>query len=242
MVDWEKYFDHIYILSRAKNIESRNELVKELKRINLSNYHWWYNCDNMLIDYNRYRKDIDTAFDDHVIRCTFGQYSLIKTAYELGWEDILIFEDDVRFLKDINEIENQLNIFLENKNIIDGYFFDYLHFKTGLIELSSGFYINRKLMEYLIYCMEHYHLAIDNYIPEHLLYPNDCINIFYDYLYKFDGYVTEHIDIPSEILPIQIMLSPKLLCIQPDKIDQYLGKFDHIKQKSIQDSNEYNLI
>ena len=142
----------------------------------------------------------------------------------------------------INEIENQLNIFLENKNIIDGYFFDYLHFKTGLIELSSGFYINRKLMEYLIYCMEHYHLAIDNYIPEHLLYPNDCNNIFYDYLYKFDGYVTEHIDIPSEILPIQIMLSPKLLCIQPDKVDQYLGKLDHIKQKSIQDSNEYNLI
>lgn len=34
--------------------------------------------------------------------CARNHYTIIKTAYDLGYEHILVMEDDIRFLKDAN--------------------------------------------------------------------------------------------------------------------------------------------
>ena len=41
-------------------------------------------------------------------RCTYGHYFMIREAYELGYEKVLFIEDDIRFLKDVDMIENVL--------------------------------------------------------------------------------------------------------------------------------------
>ena len=244
MIDWNKYFDYIFVISRCINFEMREKLTKEFDRIGLTNYHWWYNCDNMLINYDRYKTEINTGFTENNIRCTFGHYTLIKTAYELGYDDILICEDDIRFLKDINEIENQLNIFLENKNKCDGYYFDYLVTVNNSIVLGSCYYINRKVMKYLIYCMEHFHLTNDSYIMMDYLYPSEYISLSWPYIFTLDESISEYINIPIEkkLLPIQIMLSPKLICIQPDKLKMYNAEYIYInKEYTNNNLSEYNL-
>ena len=193
MINWNKYFDHIYILSGCSNFERRKQLEDEFKRVGLSNYNWWYNCHNELMDKNKFC----SLIDDTVKNIAFGHYSIIKTCYDLGYENVLVMEDDIRFLKDINEIENQLNIFLENKDKCDCYYFDY--FILGkLIYNFDCVYLNRRAMEYLIYCTENFGFNMDMNMPEYYLEENSFICSWWNQMKG--GSI--HVTIPLELLPL----------------------------------------
>ena len=52
MINWSKYFDHIFILSRCSNFELRENLNQELKRIGLYDYiTYLYQPDSELLNY-----------------------------------------------------------------------------------------------------------------------------------------------------------------------------------------------
>lgn len=227
IIDWNKYFDHIYILSSCSNFEKRKQLENEFKRIGINNYKWHYNCYNNIIN------QLTNNMPNNYKQTTYGHYTLIKTAYELGYDNILICEDDIRFLKDIDEIENQLNIFLENKDKCDFYFFDYFCSNLANDSYDNIFkfdciYLNRNAMKYMIYCIEHFNLNIDNYIITNYLYPNNCTNINCNIW-------GNNLNISKEdnILPIQVILSPIRLCLESFTLDRS-NDFEEIK-------NKYNL-
>ena len=225
MINWNKYFDHIYVLSGCSNFEKRKQLEDEFNRIGLNNYQWWYNCNNYFLDKSKF-----WIYNDIHQNIAFGHYSIIKTCYELGYENILIMEDDIRFLKDINEIENQLNIFLENKNKYDCYYFDYLIIDESIYNFDC-IYLNRKTMKYLIYCLEHFGLNMDMNMPIFYTNQNSYLNYWY---YQDNKGNSCEISIPLELLPINVKLSPIRLCIENDnKI------IDNIQDINI--INKYNI-
>ena len=177
MIDWNKYFDHIYVLSRCSNFAQRDIIKQEFDRVNLVDWEFWYNSDNELINYDHFTNHILTSQK----RCTFGHYSILKTCYELGYDNVLIFEDDTRFLRDINEIQHQLDIFQQCKNDIDIYCFDY-NIDNGVIFMATCWYYNKKGMEYMIYMCENNVLQIDNYLYTDFLNNSNITNkdiIFY---------------------------------------------------------------
>lgn len=232
-INWNKYFDNIYIISRCLYIDRRKKLEKELQRINLTNYNYWYNCDNQLIDYNRYEINNLTIPQ---IRCTFAHYTLIKTLYELNYDNVLIMEDDIAFLKDINEVNNQLEIFFENKQQNNYYLFDYIYFSSNYYN-ASMYYLDRKGMEYLIYCIENYPLINDNFA-----YDNNIQNFIKT---NNNGYVIYNvangnkIDIflKNDILP-NIKISPIRIAIQ----NQYdLDHSSYIDYNNEIDFEKYNI-
>ena len=82
----------------------------ELKRIGilgLDNFSWHYSVPNKYYDLLFYN-DTSTIDVPSVnitnINYTVNSYQLIKMAYELGYERILVIEDDVRFLKDVRKL------------------------------------------------------------------------------------------------------------------------------------------
>ena len=237
MIDWNKYFDHIYIHSCTTNFDCRKNLNKELKRIGCKKYEYYYSPkEYTILNYDHFSKGMKNPHKD----VTFGEYLLIKIAYELGYENILLMEDDIHFLKDIYEIENQLNIFLENKDKCNFYFFDYVIYDAFIYNFSC-IYLDRKAMKYIIYCVEHFPLIIDNYIVTDYLYPNNYMFAEIEYTLNYE---THKINIYNNdninIFPINVILAPKRLCIQEDIQNSYF-KLNQREEYKLNNIEEYNL-
>lgn len=234
-IDWNKYFDHIYVYTCTKNFDKRKYIDEEFKRIGLTDYQYYYSpIDNKLINYEHF---YNTALRRH-INTTVGEYTLIKTCYELGYENILLCEDDIRFLKDINEIQNQLDIFQQSKNECNFYMFDYVWFNEGIFNFSCV-YLDRVAMKYIIYCCENFPLVIDNYILPMFCKKNKYIEASWNY---YNGIMTNHIFISHEakVLPINVILAKKRLCIQEDYEVSYLSKQEN-NEYALKNINEYNI-
>lgn len=209
-IDWNKYFEKIYIYSCAENFDKRKYLNSELKRIGCEDYEYFITCkDDKLINYNHFNEFVQ----DKSKQITHGEYLIIKTAYELGYNNILLFEDDITFLNNVEEIYNQLEYFYNIKDQYNIYMFDYLQMES-IIFLSSGLYLDRKGMEYMIYCIENHGIPVDGYFT---LIMNDFIK----YNINFYG-ESIIIEIPENIEEIKIALSPLHICIQQN-IDYFKG-------------------
>ena len=223
MINWNKYFEKIYIYSCAENFDRREYLNSELDRIGCKDYEYFITCkDDKLINIEHFNHIVPNKSQ----QITHGEYLIIKTAYELGYNNILLFEDDITFLNNVEEIYNQLEYFYNIKDQYNIYMFDYLQMES-IVFLSSGLYLDRKGMEYMIYCIENYGFPVDGYFT---LLMND----FTEYNINFYGEFI-NIKIPENIGEVKIALSPLHICIQQN-ID-YLQGIDEINIKLY---NKYN--
>ena len=215
MINWNNYFDHIFVLSRCSNFERRENLNRELKRIGLYDYvTYLYQPDSKLLDYK------SSKLSETVFRCKNAHYNCIKMSYELGYENILILEDDIHFLKDLEEIKNQLEIFRNLKNNVDIYLFGYIPYKVIINnKITNGYYsadcyyLNRHGMEFLIYLYENYpDLPSDCLFFEEFKNFNyfNCYFVHEEYSIGFDLNIGES----TKLLPININISPLRLVIE----------------------------
>jgi len=214
IIDWNKYFSHIFVISGCSNFERRNWMNQELSRINLSNFKYWYNFnDNQLLDYSK-----NTYLIEKHQRVRYAHYSLIKTCYQLGYDNILIMEDDICFLNDLGKIKEQLEIFNKLKNDVDIYLFDYYNHNNLEYYYADCYYLNRKGMKYLIYMLENFPLNIDQYFYTALLNGQFCDKVFGFFDLDENSSIEIKIDDLS-ILPILLQVSPEHLCIQRFECD-----------------------
>ena len=195
MINWNKYFDKIYVLSYVKNFDRRKIIESEFKRIGITDYEFYLNIDdNFLIESNIYSKSQTNA--------AHGHYSIIKKSYELGYNRIAIVEDDVIFLKDLNEISKCLeNYYKEESDIylftgaIENYFDDDSKFYV----CSQLYSINRYGMEYLVYMHETYHYNADQYFfNENTLHKYPSLGILFG-----DSQILISMNIPDKFLDIK---------------------------------------
>ena len=215
-IDWDKYFDHIYIISKSTNNLRRENLLLELNRVGLNNFKWHYTFENKLL-YIPHTENYYNPNNKTYKQIKFAHYSLIKTCYELGYDNILIFEDDIRFLKDINLIKKVLNNFENQKSNIDIYLFDYYNNNDFNYFFADCYYLNQKGMEYVIYMMENYEFVIDE-----IWYRN--FNFKYILWDRSPEYGTIYIKYPENFMTLKLDISNIHLCIQQDtkeKINNY---------------------
>ena len=213
-INWNKYFDHIFILSKCSNFERREKLNQELKRVGLYDYvTYLYQPDSKLIAYR------NSSLPEKVYRATYAHYSCIKMCYELKYNHILILEDDILFIKDINILYQELKDFYNKRDNLDIYLFEYICKDDNIYPISNPYsllddgctYMNRHGMEYLIYCLEHFKdLQSDMFYYTNL---DIYFDIYYNYLLNNKLY---EIYIPKEtnLLPITIDYCPKHIVIQ----------------------------
>lgn len=118
-LDFSDVFDHIYCLHYLPATDKYQKMKDELKYVGIddgSNYFSWvYDYPSPMLDivYNDKRLNTDTALKsssrDYVKRVPMKHYQIIKEAYSLGYERILILEDDVRFHRDDAYIKKMLS-------------------------------------------------------------------------------------------------------------------------------------
>ena len=236
MIDWNKYFDHVFIISRCKNFEKQQIMDQNLKNLELTDYqYWWvpdYSFNNSLIF-----KENDLNLNH--ARCSFGHYSLWKMCYERELKNVLIIEDDLCFLKDTNTIKEMLELYYSKRDNIDIYLFDYNYsFSITLEENNNYIYLpsyilgtcysltNSNSFEYLINLHEKTYLVCDNYFIDYTNILNDNY-ISIEYMHMLNTKKSKSVIIDKFI---KLDISPIRIGIQPDKI-----------YKDIEDKNIYNI-
>lgn len=132
----EKMFEAMYCIHYIPYKERLIYLNNEFNRIGILNskkLHWKYTYDSI------FQQDIINNHDHankskpYIALVAYHHYCCIKEAYELGYNNILIMENDVEFLKDINKL-NEYLIRMPNYDICC---FDWLFNNLNLVKLHT---------------------------------------------------------------------------------------------------------
>ena len=240
-------FDAIYCIRFVKRGKLSGTIYDELKRVGIIDspvFDVVYSV-NMPQNYIYYRYMNGVEQEQHqllerYIHVTMTHYQTIKTAYDLGLENILILEDDIVFLKDTNKIQDILKTYDKTipitlfdyvefniENSENNNYNNYYHkFNAGL--LSSCYALNREGMEYLMYCIENSPIyEIDKYFSNCILYFANCHNGMYQ---------------PPCDVPL-VLASNTRLCLQTaDEYSRYyIEAYDNDKIINNVDYTQYNL-
>lgn len=149
MINWAKYFDRIYCLHFIQYSNRKQLMQFQLNRVGILNsgiFQWKYTFKNEL-NQKLYRTFIKKRHKENEktlnVSILFGHYNCIKDALFNNYNRILIIEDDIRFLKDLNKIQQIIknrpqdaNIILYDKFIVSK---DYLNQLTPINNYYSIF-------------------------------------------------------------------------------------------------------
>ena len=190
MIDWKKYFDHIYCIHYLPYKERYRKCVDELTRVGIREsgvFSWKLTWDSPLFD--RLYQVCNAAPSVGCMKIGFAHYMCIKEAYELGFNHVLILENDNIFLKDVNKIEKILNDLPDDYDIclldkipaVSAKYEDAVKNATNesFIDIDKKFYVlancyalSRKGMEHVIKSQEKRlaisdtYLRFNNFMPE----------------------------------------------------------------------------
>ena len=121
-IDWFLHFDAIYCLSLADNIQRRDLMIDELRRVGILDsgiLHWKITVRNALYQYiwqnPSFQCDEWWRGMEVNLNCTMGHYEIMLESLARGFRRVLIIEDDIRFVKDQNYISRIL-AFLPDHN------------------------------------------------------------------------------------------------------------------------------
>lgn len=149
---------------------------RELARVGVEGYTPFWGCTNpyeaVLQRYVPHKRGCENGY----FNTSLKHHAVVKTAYELGAENVLIFEDDVRFLKDVGPVLDAVSTLPED---YDAALFEWTpmpkaddpEIRTEIEAIRSApvndhwcraqrFYsmaayaLSRRMMERLIYCYE----------------------------------------------------------------------------------------
>lgn len=115
---FETVFDHIYCLHNLSDADRLPLIKEELKRVGIDEnacyFSWKYDFPSDTLDciYDDKRLNLDAALRStarkYIKKVSMRHYEIIKEAYTLGYERILILEDDIRFHKDLDYVQKML--------------------------------------------------------------------------------------------------------------------------------------
>ena len=118
-------FDKIYVISLISN-KDRQEFIKyQMKELDID-FEFIYGIDFYNLKHDRFNNEIiypslvdfDFLNNDKMYGCTLMHYYAILQAYEIGYNNILIIEDDSCLIKDKNILNYYLNNIPDNCDFI----------------------------------------------------------------------------------------------------------------------------
>ena len=99
---------NLVAFTRAKERVPR--AVAELKRVGVQDVQVWWNYpnpfDKVLLDSMPHTRQMDGSAG--FFNCSRTHYRIVKTALELGEDGVFVCEDDCRFMKDLEAVEDAL--------------------------------------------------------------------------------------------------------------------------------------
>ena len=113
---WTK-FEYIACICFTGYIERQKKISDELSRVGIlgrTNFFWDFPSPFTSVLSKNICRD---TYHQKMFPVGYNNYRAIKTAYELGFNSILVIEDDIRFLKDLSLVTNSINILPDDYEI-----------------------------------------------------------------------------------------------------------------------------
>ena len=194
LIDWKSHFDQIFCISFTPYHNERiTRITQQLDKVGILNsgiFQWKYTYASIFWEK---LKSVVTIQHQNVkdgkigmFNTAFAHYEISKIAKNLGYQRILVLEEDIVFLKDINKFASLINSFPKSDVVLfDKFTFNrnqyqnwerqpnsgYLPF-NGINFYSGAFYsINSKAIDAFIKQNEQSFFAVDE------LWNNSGINV-----------------------------------------------------------------
>lgn len=215
-INWNKYFDHVFIITRCQSFLRQQKMDKKLKELGLTDYQYWWVPDYDLKNSQIFK---DNGLKIGHQRCTIGHYTLWKMCYERQLRNVLILEDDLCFLKDTNTIKEMLELFYSKRDMLDIYLFDWqLWNQTEHLNMywlcSCYVLVSEKGINQMIKYQEKYNLVCDNLLIDNITKNKDYI---LHYTTMGNERVSKDIYVSKDDTLTELKVSPIRLGIQVDK-------------------------
>lgn len=184
--------DKTYIINLEQRKDRKDKMIHELKRIGLNHYEFFkaiQPSQQDIIEWNPnfinpppewlYKTGADlNKYKAGALGCMKSHYEIIKNAYENNYENILILEDDTKFLINepfdniLDKLKPQLEIIKNDFGIL---YFSGNHLSAKIKKITSNislvqgtlttgsYIINRKAMKIVIEQLKNYGREIDVY-------------------------------------------------------------------------------
>jgi len=164
-----KYIDKVIYINLDHRIDRKNEIESELNNFN--------------IPYERFSAICNKGFG--IVGCTKSHLEVIKIAKANKYKNILIFEDDFKFIVSREEFEKNIELLFENiqfdvcmlsYNLIKYEEVDGISFLIKALEVqtASGYIVNETMYDKLINLYE-YAIPLLESTQKHWIYANDQI-------------------------------------------------------------------
>lgn len=150
MIQWQKYFDKIICINYVQ-FKTRKELMEfQLNRVGILNspvFEWLFTYQGPYEEMQREMLDPEHKLNSlATFSCMMGHLNAVKKAFYSGCKNVLILEDDARFLRDLDLIEK----ILQNRPKEDQY--DLIMYDKFITDDNGGY----KGYKYLISNKEKY--------------------------------------------------------------------------------------
>ena len=99
-------FESIYVIGFTGYIDRLDKMKRELSRVGVSDYSVQLDFKNAFDGV--VCRTIRHTMADRFLNVTLGHYAAIKTAYDLGKENVLLIEDDLRFFRDTERLRRSV--------------------------------------------------------------------------------------------------------------------------------------
>ena len=119
MIDWKKHFDHIYCIHYIPYKNRFKKCQNEFERVGIRDsgvFSWRLTWDSPIFD--KLYEICNAAPSVGCMKVGFANYQCVKEAYELGFNHVLILENDNIFLKDLDKLDKILNDIPQDYDIL----------------------------------------------------------------------------------------------------------------------------
>ena len=164
-----KYIDKVIYINLEHRLDRKQGIEDELSNFN--------------IQFERFNAFSTPDFG--ILGCTKSHLEVIKLAKANNYKNILIFEDDFKFIVSKEDFENNINLLFDNKiafdvcmlsyNIIKCENTNYEYLQKNLeVQTASGYIVNNSIYDKLIELYE-YAIPLLDSTKKHWIYANDQI-------------------------------------------------------------------
>jgi hypothetical protein len=130
-MDINKYFDKIFYINLAKDVDRKNNLLSQFNKFGITNFERMEGVSYTQVPDKNLWRNFNKTDDKYVLGqlgCRAAKLNIIKLARDRGYSKILIFEDDIQILYNPNDI------LALNEAILNDW--DFLYF-GGIIEIPA---------------------------------------------------------------------------------------------------------